>query len=159
MRRKVMNVLVCSAFTMNAPLLAAASNTLDQVKTIVKGIQRADYEGDRKELKRLYSQMAPFVAENDLAPAVRYWRGFAMWRSALNGFNDAVEPGQLLADLELAETEFGEVSARHPASIEAKIGTASCLANRAAVLYGRKEIATASELLKASAALLKEVES
>ncbi len=156
MRRKSLNVALCLALAISARHLAAASKTLDQVRTIVKQIQRADYQGDRRELKRLYNQMAPFVA---VAPEVRYWRGFAMWRSALNGFNDGVDPEELLADLEHAETEFGQVRPRHPIAVEAKIGTASCLANRAAVLYVRKETAIATDLLNRSRALLKEMES
>jgi hypothetical protein len=135
MRRKSLNVALCLALATSAQA-AATSKTLDRVRTIVKQIQRADYQGDRRELKRLYNQMAPFVA---VAPEVRYWRGFAMRRSALNGFNDGVDREELLADLELAETEFGQVLPRHPIAVEAKIGTASCLANRAAVLYVRKE--------------------
>lgn len=75
MLRKGLNVAVCLALAISAPYLAAATKTLDQVRTIVKQIQRADYQGDRRELKRLYNQMATFVA---VAPEVRYWRGFAM---------------------------------------------------------------------------------
>jgi hypothetical protein len=156
MYRKSLNVALCLALVIGARQLAAASKTLDQVRTIVKEIQRADYQGDRRELKRLYDQMAPYVA---VAPEVRYWRGFAMWRRALNGFNDGVGREELLTDLELAETEFGQVRPRHPIAVEAKIGTASCLANRAAVLYVQKEAAKATDLLNRSRALLKEMES
>ena len=62
MRRKSLNVALCFALAISAPQADAASKTLDRVRTIVKQIQRADYEGDRRELKRLYNQMAPFVA-------------------------------------------------------------------------------------------------
>ena len=82
-----------------------------------------------------------------------------MWRSALNGFNDGVDREELLADLELAETKFGQVRPRHSLAVEAKIGTASCLANRAAVLYVRKETAKATDLLNRSRVLMKEMES
>lgn len=94
---------------------------------IVSKVQRADYEGDRLALKRLYEELAPFVEKKTLATRVRYWRGFAMWRRAINGFNDSVDPKELEQDLKLAVDEFKEALAEEPAFLEAKIGLISSL--------------------------------
>ncbi|MEZ5320237.1 MAG: hypothetical protein R2752_22735 [Vicinamibacterales bacterium] len=60
--------------------------------SIVAAIRRADYEGDRDALRRLESDLAA----RDTSPAdesrVHYWRGFALWRRAINAFNDAPDP-------------------------------------------------------------------
>jgi hypothetical protein len=57
------------------------------VVNIVAQIQKADYEGDRAKLKRLYDDLAPFVRNKPISSRVLYWRAFALWRKALNGFN------------------------------------------------------------------------
>jgi hypothetical protein len=94
---------------------------------IVSEIQRADYEGDRVALKRLYDELSPFLDNKTLASRLRYWRGFAMWRRAINGFNDPVDPKELEQDLQLALDEFKEAIAKEPGYVEAKIGMISCL--------------------------------
>ena len=155
MHRRSSGVL---ALAMIAAPIVTSQNSMEQAKELVTKVQRADYEGDRPELKRLYLQLAALVDDEDLAPRARYWRGFAMWRRALNGFNESVEVSELLEDLLLAESEFDAIPTGRPISGEAKIGAASCLANRAAVLYTRKELGQSTELLNRSVALLREVE-
>ena len=59
--------------------------------SIVLRIQKADYEGDRSLLQRLHDQLLPFVASKNLGSRVLYWQGFALWRKAMNGFNDNVD--------------------------------------------------------------------
>ena len=59
---------------------------------IISQLQRADYEGDQAGMQKCFDDLAPFVKEDALASRVRYWRGFAMWRKAINGFNDSVDP-------------------------------------------------------------------
>jgi hypothetical protein len=105
----------------------ATDRSHEQVKKIVAQIQRADYEGDRVALKHLYSQLAPFVENKELAARVQYWRGFALWRRAINGFNDKVGPTELQEDLKQALDEFNEASKQDPAFVDAKIGALSCV--------------------------------
>ena len=99
----------------------------EPVIRIVSRIQRADYEGDRVALKRRYDELAQFLDNKALAARVRYWRGFAMWRRAINGFNDAVDPKELEQDLQLAMDEFNKVTETEPGFGEAEIAMVSCI--------------------------------
>jgi len=99
----------------------------EPVIRIVSRIQRADYEGDRVALKRRYDELAQFVANKALAARVRYWRGFAMWRRAINGFNDAVDPRELEQDLKDALDEFKNVTEKEPGFGDSKIAIVSCI--------------------------------
>jgi len=99
----------------------------EQVIKIVTQIQRADYEGDRATLKRLHSELAPFIEKKELASRVQYWRGFALWRRAMNGFNDNVDQKELQADMQHALDEFDAAAAQNPSFADAKIGALSCL--------------------------------
>lgn len=98
----------------------------ESIETLVARIQRADYEGDRAELQRLYERLAPVRGDAWLASRVRYWRGFAMWRRAFNGFNDATAPEELKRDMELALAELNEAALLDPTFIDAKVGQISC---------------------------------
>ncbi|MGH9960169.1 MAG: hypothetical protein ACREBC_24110, partial [Pyrinomonadaceae bacterium] len=49
----------------------------EQIAKLVVQIQRADYEGDRLALKRLFNDLAPFADDKEFGAKVRYWRGFA----------------------------------------------------------------------------------
>jgi hypothetical protein len=98
-----------------------------QVIRIVSRIQRADYVGDRVMLKHRYDELAQFVTDKTLAARVRYWRGFAMWRRAINGFNDAVDPKELEQDLQKGLDEFDKVTAADPGFGDAKIAMVSCI--------------------------------
>ena len=99
----------------------------EQVIKVIAQIQRADYEGDRTALKRLHEDLAPFVEDKELASRVRYWRGFALWRRAINGFNDHVDPAELQEGLRRALDEFDEAARKDPGFIDAKIGALSCV--------------------------------
>ncbi|HEV2842911.1 MAG TPA: hypothetical protein VGW39_16440 [Chthoniobacterales bacterium] len=99
----------------------------EPVIRIVSRTQRADYEGDRVMLKRRYDELAQFLDNEALAPRVRYWRGFAMWRRAINGFNDSVDPKELEQDLKLALDEFDKVTATEAGFGDAKIAMVSCV--------------------------------
>jgi tetratricopeptide (TPR) repeat protein len=105
------------------------------IKLIVQ-IQRADYEGDRVALNRLYQDLTPFADDKKLGAKVRYWRGFAMWRRALNGFNDGAEPAELEQSLKLAVSEFEAALTKDPAFIDAKVSAGSCM-GLLMFLYGR----------------------
>jgi hypothetical protein len=93
---------------------------------IVRQIQKADYEGDRSALERLYGELQPFLKNKELASRVHYWRAFALWRRALNGANESVATQELDTDLAKAVEEFRQ-SANDTAFVDAKIALASCL--------------------------------
>lgn len=103
------------------------SATRRSVVTIMKEVQRADYEGDRARLKQLFQDLAPFAGEKTIGTKVHYWRGFALWRRAINGFNDKVDAKELEDDLRQAVDEFDEAASKDPGFVEAKIGALSCL--------------------------------
>jgi hypothetical protein len=112
------------------PLLTSAaplSSNRERLIKLVAQIQRADYAGDRATLKRLAQELAPFAADKELGAPARYWRGFAWWRRAVNGANEAVERRDLQDDLTLAAREFEEALKQTPAFVEAKIGAVGAL--------------------------------
>jgi len=147
-------LLACVAWGAAAAPGGSAQPTREAVTKIVVQIQRADYEGDRAALKRLYGELTPFVEDKELASRVRYWRGFALWRRVINGFNDSVDAKEQEADLTLAVDEFGKASASDPAFVDAKVGAISCLSN---LLYlNQKNSARVQELVAQASPLVKE---
>jgi hypothetical protein len=128
-----------------------------QVIKIVIQIKRADYEGDRAVLKHLYGELAPFADDKELASRVQYWRGFALWRRAINGFNDNIDPKELAEDLKQARNEFDDASKQDPNFADAKIGALSCVS-----LLGfsvkEKDPARVQEMLMQARQLRKEAE-
>ena len=109
---------------------AAANPTDDpreQAARIVAQVQRADYEGDRAAMQRGYDELKPFMEDQKLASRIRYWRGFAQWRQAINGFNDAVDPKELARDLNSALDEFKAAIELDPKFVDAKVGIISSL--------------------------------
>jgi tetratricopeptide (TPR) repeat protein len=147
----VLFVSLCAAFA-----ASAADTPRQQVAKIVVQIQRADYEGDRTELKRLYGELSPFADGKDktFASRVLYWRGFALWRRSINGFNDSVDPKELEQDLMQAVDDFNKASAIDPTFVDAKVGTVSCLGF--AAFLNQKNQARSQELYAQSSPLLKE---
>jgi uncharacterized protein YciI len=126
----------------------------DSIIRTVTQIQRADYEGDRPALKRLHDELTPIPEDNKLASRVLYWRGFALWRRAINGFNETPTPNDLEADLTQAVTDFKDAIARDPAFVEPKIGAGSSLGY---LMYLHKNDSTrVQELYQQSSPLLKE---
>jgi hypothetical protein len=126
----------------------------DSIIRIVTQIQRADYEGDQPALKRLHDELAPIPEDNRLASRVLYWRGFALWRRAINGFNESPTPTDLEEDLTQAVTDFKGAIAREPAFVESKIGAGSSLGY---LMYlNRKDATRVQELFQQSSPLLKE---
>jgi hypothetical protein len=126
----------------------------DSIIRIVTQIQRADYEGDRSALKHLHDELTPIPEDNKLASRVLYWRGFASWRRAINGFNETPTPKDLEEDLTQAVTDFKDSIARDSAFVESKIGASSSLGY---LMYLHKNDPTrVQELLQQSSPLLKE---
>jgi uncharacterized protein YndB with AHSA1/START domain len=139
-----------------AKYLSRAGSAHEQVIKIVTQIQRADYEGDRLALKRLYGELTPFVENKELGSRVLYWRGFALWRRVLNGFNESVESKEQEADLRQALDEFADSANRDPGFVDAKIGAESCLG----FLIGLnpQDAPRVQELISQAAPLRKEIE-
>jgi hypothetical protein len=94
----------------------------------VHAIQRADYEGDRAALQRLHAALL-VPRTGPLAARVYYWRGFALWRRAINGFNETPRPPDLAQDLTQALLEFEAARALDPTLIDATVGTIGVLGN------------------------------
>jgi hypothetical protein len=136
---------------------ASAMAPSDEVRAIVERIRRADYEGDRAALERLYAELGVFLDTPRLAPRVRYWRGFALWRRVLNGFNEAADPKDLEQDLARAVTEFEQAFREEPDFVDAKIGASACLGSL--IFLNRGNQARLQELIPRSSALLKEAQS
>ena len=116
-------ILALSAFALGT----SAARSRKEVIQIVGQIQRADYEGNRQALARQFEELAAFLEDRQLASRVRYWRGFALWRRALNGANDSVLPVELDADLDRAVNEFRQATSKDPTFVDANIAAGSCL--------------------------------
>jgi tetratricopeptide (TPR) repeat protein len=125
--------------------VAAAENCREQAACIVARIQHADYEGDRAALQRGYDALQPLVEHQELASRIRYWRGFAQWRRAINGFNDAVDSKELEQNLNSAVEEFKIAIEKDPTFVDAKVGVISCLGLLAFI--NRKDEVRAKELV------------
>jgi tetratricopeptide (TPR) repeat protein len=142
-----------------APSSAGKEAARARVVTIVAEIQRADYEGDRAALKRLNEQLAPFAKNQELASRVLYWQGFALWRRAINGFNDKADAAELQGDLQAALDQFDEATRLDPAFVDARVGALSCVGLLA--YSGRREdtpSAKTTEQRARTRALWKELE-
>ena len=128
----------------------------EAVLRIVTQIQRADYEGDRRALERLFIELTPFVQQEAIASRVHYWRGFALWRRALNGFNEEADARDLTDDLERGAAEFRAAAKADPKFVDAKIGAGSCLANL--MFLNRSDAPRVKELLAEMRQVLAEAE-
>jgi len=125
MRNLIHNLVLLTLLAV--PVFARADKPRDQVVKIVHQIQHADYADDRAALKQLYAELAPFVDNKEISSRVLYWRGFALWRRAINGFNDAVDSKEQEEDLNQAIKDFNDASAKDPSFVDAKVGAASCM--------------------------------
>ncbi len=99
---------------------ASLESRRDQIAKLVVQIQRADYEGDRAALRRLYNDLAPFAKDKESGAKVQYWRGFALWRRALNGLNESVDAHDTEQDLKQAVSEFDAAISKDPAFVDAR---------------------------------------
>jgi len=125
MNSKLLPVLIL--VSLSFPGAIPGNDGREQAARIVAQIQRADYEGDRAALQRGYDELKPFMEDSRLASRIRYWRGFAVWRRAINGFNDAVDPKELARDLNTALDEFKAAIELDPKFVDAKVGIISSL--------------------------------
>ncbi|HKF94300.1 MAG TPA: hypothetical protein VKB96_06800, partial [Gammaproteobacteria bacterium] len=148
----ILTPLVFGSATQATP----ANDARQQVAPIVAQIQRADYEGDRAAMQRGYDDLKPLMEDQKLASRIRYWRGFAQWRRAINGFNDSIPPNELEKDLKTALDEFKVAIEKDPTFVDAKVGTISCLGFLA--FMNRKDQVRAKELIGQILPLVKEAD-
>src|SRR5438874_13200535 len=147
----LMPVILMSLFFAAA---TPANDAPEQATRIVAQIQRADYEGDRAAMQRGYDALKPFMEDQKLASRIRYWRGFAQWRRAINGVNESVDPKELEQNLKTALDEFKIAMEKDPTFVDAKVGTISCLGYLA--FMNRQDQARAKELVGQIMPLVKE---
>lgn len=150
-KSKLLVFLLALAATMAG---AATDQTTEKVVLIVAKVRRADYEGNRAALKQLYGDLAPYAQDKAIASRVAYWRGFALWRSALNAFNDNIDKLELAQDLQQAQAEFAKSAALDPNFVDAKVGEISCLGNL--MFVNQKDSAKITELLAQLGPITKE---
>jgi hypothetical protein len=120
------------AWTLAAAALVASSapsKTEARLTELVAAIRSADYRGDRAALARLEAELARLDA-GTLTDYREYWRGFALWRRVLNGFNETPTPDDLGVDLEKAIARFRAAMETHPDWIEAKLAMVGCWGNQ-----------------------------
>ena len=146
----VITATLCSAVAAEI----SPSDSREKVAQIVSQLQRADYEGNQAIMQKSYDLLAPFVETKEIKARVRYWRGFAQWRRAINGFNDAVDPNELEQDLKTALDEFKAASQLDPKFVDAKVGLISSLGYLA--FMNMKDQAPTKELVGQIMALFKE---
>jgi len=133
---------------------SAANPARDSVIRIVEQIKRADYEGDRVALKRLHGELTPLPDNRMLASRGLYWRGFALWRRAINGFNESPTPQDLEEDLNGAIADFNDSLVQDHAFVESKIAEASCFGYLA--YLSMKDPARMQDMIQHSSPLLKD---
>jgi len=150
-----LGLMAASLLFVAGAFAAPAEGPRESVAKLVAKIQKADYEGNRTALQNLYADLEPFNTDEKLASRARYWRGFALWRRAINGFNDSADPQDLEHDLTEAIFEFKESAAKDPAFVDATVGTISCLGNLMYLARGHAD--RVQELLAQSIPLVKEV--
>jgi hypothetical protein len=117
--------VLTGASASHAPAPSAASNRLGE---LARAVLSADYRGNRPELLFLDGELAK-LPDGPLSEYRDYWRGFARWRRAMNGFNETPMPGDLQADVEGAIARFRAALERHPDWIEARLALAGCWGN------------------------------
>jgi hypothetical protein len=152
--RAVAAALVATFVWLSSIHTTRANDTAKQVVPIVAQIQHADYAGDQSAMKKGYDDLKPFLENEELASRIRYWRGFAQWRRAINAFNDSVDPKELEQHLKTALDEFNIAMEKDPTFVDAKIGTISCLGYLA--FMNRKDQARAKALVGQIMPLVKE---
>jgi hypothetical protein len=152
--RTIAPALVVSFVSLSLIGITCADDTAKEVAQIVEQIQHADYAGDQAAMQKGYDDLDRFVEDKQFAPRIRYWRGFAQWRRAINGFNDSVDPKELEQDLKAALDEFKIATEKDPTFVDAKVGTISCLGYLA--FMNRKDQARAKELVGQIIPLVKE---
>jgi hypothetical protein len=117
-----MNVLALAVLAQVSAPVAAPQTTLSE---LVSAVRAADYRGAREDLKRL-AVVLERPGDPGLEAYRHYWRGFAWWRRALNGFNETPRPEDLEHDLREGVASFRAALAQRPEWVEPRIGLVGC---------------------------------
>jgi hypothetical protein len=136
----------------------AALHTQIKAEQIVSAIIRADYEGNRSELERLFNEaktVQPDAGNRRQEAQLHYWRGFAKWRRAINGFNVNADNADLEGDLRTAIAEFEAARTADPSFTDPAVGIIGCLQNLTYIY--RNDQAAAGEFVRRFGALFKEL--
>jgi hypothetical protein len=122
---------------------------------IVEAMLQADFQGDRAALKALHAEI-PTVSRTPAGEArLRYWKGFALWRRAINGMNQAAEAPELVADLQGATREFTRAAELDHDLADAKVALISC--HQLLSFVNRADRARSARSIEAFVSLLKDV--
>lgn len=116
-------VLAVMAVAGIAADLAAADTT--PFPDVVRRVLSADYRGDRPGLQQL-TRTLERIETPKLDAYRHYWRAYALWRRAVNGFNETPLPADLKEDLEACIRSFDAALVDKPGWIEARIGIVGC---------------------------------
>lgn len=108
-----------------AKVIQERADTTETAAKLIKQIRDADYRADQTALQRLYDELEPLASDSGIRASIRYWRGFAQWRRAINGFNDSVDIKTLEQSLKLAIIEFEKALEINPAFVDAIAGVSS----------------------------------
>jgi hypothetical protein len=154
--RAVSAALLATFVSLSVVPTTRPNDTSKQAAPIVAQILHADYAGDRAAMQKGYDNLKPFLEDKELASRIRYWRGFAQWRRAINGFDDSVDPKELEQDLKTAVDEFKIAMEKDPTFVDGKVGAISCLGYLA--FMNRKDQACAKELVGQIMPLVKEAD-
>jgi tetratricopeptide (TPR) repeat protein len=140
----------------NAPALSARE-VLDQARQLVVQIQRADYEGNREALLQLHDKLSKVTvpgSEARTSARALYWQGFALWRRAINGFNDNTDRPAIERDFEQAVARFEASIQQDPQFVDANVGLIACL--QGLTFLNQGDAAKAQALVSRFVPLLKE---
>ena len=94
---------------------------------LIPRIMKADYDGDRPGLDRLYGDVDVYLRDERVESRVRYWKGYTKWRRAMNGANEATTPPDLADDSALCADEMQRSSTLDPTFVDARVGEMACL--------------------------------
>jgi hypothetical protein len=108
----------------------AASDAARTAARLAADVRRADYQADLAALARLHDELASLPERPLMTARVRYWQGFALWRRAINAFNDAPDPAGIERDITAAVGDFEDAVRRDPSFVDAVAALASCLGYR-----------------------------
>jgi len=122
--------LLAWALTLSALAPAAdAPRPEARLAELAAAVLDADYRGDRPRLAELDSELSRLDA-GSLIDYRDYWRGFARWRRAMNGFNETPRPDDLRADLEKALERFRSALALRPEWSEVRLAMVGAWGNQ-----------------------------
>jgi hypothetical protein len=102
----------------------------EHVLQLVEQIRRADYAGNRPALRELHDALAAAPAGNAPRSMDLYWQGFALWRRAINGFNETPTPTDLESDVLAASAHFEAALTDNPKLVDAQAALAACIGLR-----------------------------